>query len=97
MIQNRRELYASSNGDHWFLGRNAMGEVAVIHEPSTASGGRISTMLIGTFLTPSNQGPEHQALRALIGTLIEPRSGPESASVLTASRSATKIVTRPSR
>jgi hypothetical protein len=78
MNQNGRELYASSNGDHWFLGHNALGEVVVIHKPNPASGGRISTVPVGTFLAPSNHGPEHQALRELIATLIEPHSGPES-------------------
>lgn len=62
------------------MGRDLSGEVVVIHHPNAASGGRVATIPVGTFLTPSNRGPEHQALRHLIGTLLDPQrlSGPDN-------------------
>ncbi|TCZ61189.1 hypothetical protein EXY23_13285 [Roseicella aquatilis] len=70
-----RELYASSNGDRWFLARDpGSGRVFVRHEPNAASGGRSTEFEIGDFLTRSGQGPEHQALLRLIGTLVEDRA-----------------------
>jgi hypothetical protein len=66
----RREFYRSSNGDAWFLCREASGRVYVEHEPNRASGGRVSTVEVGAFLGGS-QGAEHQALIHLIGTMVE--------------------------
>lgn len=40
------------------------------HQPNAGSGGRISYIEIGRFLRDSVNGPEHQALLNLIGTLI---------------------------
>ena len=71
MPSERREFYHASNGDSWHLCREAL-HVAVVHEPNEASGGRPSVIELSTFLKPDNQGPEHQALRALIGTLVYP-------------------------
>ena len=66
-----RELYASSNGDRWLLAREpGSGRVFVRHEPNLASGGRAAEFEIGEFLTRGGQGPEHQALLRLIGTLV---------------------------
>ena len=66
-----RELYASSNGDPWLLAREPdCGRVFVRHEPNLASGGRAAEFEIGDFLTRGGQGPEHQALLHLIGTLV---------------------------
>lgn len=73
--QKRRELYASSNGDRWFLSYDAIGELTVIHQPNTASGSRISIMPVHVFLASDNNGPEHQALRKLIMSWIEVDSG----------------------
>ena len=41
------------------------------HQPNACSGGRTSRTDIGQFLRAGGRGPEHQALLALIGTLVE--------------------------
>jgi hypothetical protein len=68
----KRELYSSPNGDRWFLGREpATGRVFVRHEANLPSGGQVSDIDIGAFLSRGAYNPEHQALLRLIGTLIE--------------------------
>jgi hypothetical protein len=70
-MSDRRELYRSPNGDSWFLGLEpANGHAFVIHQPNAPSGGRLSRIEIGEFLT-QGAGPEQQALLRLIGTLVE--------------------------
>lgn len=65
-------LYDSPNGDRWSLVRDAAsGRVSVLHEPNPASGGRVVHLGVGEFLTRGGQGPEHQELLRLIGTLVE--------------------------
>jgi hypothetical protein len=67
-----RELYGSSNGDRWFLSREpATGRVFVRHEANLPSGGQVTEIDIGAFLSRGAHNPEHQALLRLIGTLIE--------------------------
>lgn len=67
-----RELYRSANGDRWHLARDpASGHVFIRHEPNLPSGGRASDIEIGAFLAAGGQGPEHQELLRLIGTLVE--------------------------
>jgi len=74
-MRQTRELYVSSNGDRWFLARDpGSGRVFVQHEPNAASGGRRAEFEIGEFLARRGQGPEHQALLRLIGTLVEDRA-----------------------
>jgi hypothetical protein len=66
----RRELYASPNGDRWFLARYPeSGRVFVLHEANLPSGGTVSHVEVGAFLA-AGAGPEHQALLRLIGTLV---------------------------
>jgi len=68
----KRQLYASSNGDRWYLVRDdEAGDVFVQHIPNAPSGGRPSRLDIGTFLARSPGSPESQALLHLIGTLVE--------------------------
>ena len=70
-----RELYASANGDRWLLARDSgSGRVFVRHEPNAASGGQKAEFEIRDFLARGGQGPEHQALLRLIGSLVEDRS-----------------------
>jgi hypothetical protein len=71
MLVETRELYSSSNGDRWFLSRDASGRVFVKHEANTPSGGQATDIEIGEFLRRGGQGPEHQALLRLIATLVE--------------------------
>jgi hypothetical protein len=74
MAVQTRELYSSSNGDRWFLGRDlATGDVFVRHQPNVPSGGRPSDIDIAAFLSRAPRNPEHQALLHLIGTLVEDR------------------------
>jgi hypothetical protein len=75
MTVDRRELYQSSNGDRWFLARSADTGVFVEHVPNPPSGGRTSRIEIGAFLMRGPQGPEHQELLRLIGTLVEGSAG----------------------
>lgn len=67
----RSVLYESSNGDVWSLARHPASSTPVVkHQPNAGSGGRTSYIEIGRFLRDSVNGPEHQALLNLIGTLI---------------------------
>ena len=71
-MPERRELYRSPNGDCWYLGREPQdGRAFVIHQPNGPSGGRLSHINLGAFLNTETEGPEHQALLRLIGTLVE--------------------------
>lgn len=65
-----KKLYCSPNGDRWYLIRDSSGDVFVRHEGNLASGGNVSHVEIGLFLT-SGRGPEHQELLRLIGTLLD--------------------------
>ena len=64
-----RLLYDSSNGDRWYLVRDAQG-VGIIHAPNTPSGGQVERVPVADFLRAGN-GPEQQELMRLIGTLVE--------------------------
>jgi hypothetical protein len=69
-----RELYQSANGDRWCLACDSeASRVFVTHEPNLASGGKISDIDIGAFLSRGGQGPEKQELLRLVGTLVEER------------------------
>lgn len=70
-MSERRELYRSPQGDSWYLGREPKdGRAFVIHQPNGPSGGRLSHIELGEFLRRQD-GPEHQALLRLIGTLVD--------------------------
>ena len=71
MLEKRRELYRSSNGDAWYLCRDTSGRVFVEHEPNLPSGGMPSRIDLGAFLARGAAGPEHQCLIALIGSLVD--------------------------
>jgi hypothetical protein len=72
MSAETRLIYRSSNGDQWYLVREALnGRVFVRHEPNPPSGGRVSEIELDTFLGAGGHGPEQQELRRLIGTLVE--------------------------
>ena len=65
-----RKLYASSNGDRWYLIRDVTGEVFIRHEANVASGGNVAHIELGVFLSSGN-GPEQQELLRLIGSLVD--------------------------
>jgi hypothetical protein len=72
MAIEARTLYQSPNGDRWRLARETeTGRVFVRHEANLSSGGRVSEIELGTFLSAGGRGPEHQELLRLIGTLVE--------------------------
>lgn len=68
----QRELYASPNGDVWYLSLEPDGRPVVSHKPNTSSGGKPSKIELGTFLGNGRQGPEQQALLQLIAELATP-------------------------
>jgi hypothetical protein len=69
-----RELYSSPNGDRWLLGCDPTGRVFVRHEANAASGGQVTDLDIGAFLSRGPRHPEHQALLRLIATLVAERA-----------------------
>ena len=67
-----REIYASANGDVWYLLRDPeTGHTFVRHPANEPSGGNVVDTSLPVFLSLGRDGPEHQALWAMIGTLVE--------------------------
>src|SRR5438132_4888827 len=73
-----RQLYRSPNGDTWFLARDpATGSAFVRHQANMPSGGQVTDIEMGAFLSgPRN--PEQDALLRLIGTSILGPQGAEA-------------------
>jgi len=69
-MKKARKLYASHDGDRWYLIRDPSGAVFIRHEANVASGGHVEHIEVGAFLS-SGLGPEQQELLRLIGTLVE--------------------------
>ena len=68
-----RQLYESANGDRWLLVRDADSDrVFVRHEANPASGGHVSDVEVGAFLSRGGRAPEQQALLRVIASLVEP-------------------------
>ncbi|AQH05192.1 hypothetical protein A9R05_40040 (plasmid) [Burkholderia sp. KK1] len=63
------ELYASANGDRWFLHRGADGVPVVRHVPNVASGGKPSDASVADFLASAYATPQGEALTASIADL----------------------------
>lgn len=60
------ELYASPNGDRWYLVvDDASGHAFVRHSSNEASGGNVADIALSDFLADERNGPEHQELWAL--------------------------------
>jgi hypothetical protein len=78
-MKQARQLYASPNGDRWFLVREPSGGVFVRHEANASSGGHIEHIEVGAFLAGGRAGPEQQELLRLLGTLVENKSTPPHA------------------
>jgi hypothetical protein len=71
MAVRTRSIYSSSNGDCWLLACDPdSGRLFVRHEANVPSGGQVTDIELGAFLTASGQGPEKQELLRLIGTLV---------------------------
>jgi hypothetical protein len=72
LLMTERVLYESGNGDSWFLARDPASNLPVVeHQPNPSSGGQKSYTPISRFLRDGPNGPEHQALLKLIGTLLD--------------------------
>ena len=69
-----RQLYRSPNGDSWFLARDPeTGSAFVKHQANAPSGGRVTDIELGGFLSGPGS-PEHEALLRLIGaSILNPR------------------------
>jgi hypothetical protein len=72
VTHHMRELYYSATGDRWHLVRDDESEeVFVTHRPTATPGGQSTNIELGTFLSQNGQGPQHQALLRLIGSLVK--------------------------
>jgi hypothetical protein len=73
-----RQLYRSPNGDSWFLVRDpATGSAFVRHQANAPSGGQVTDIDLGAFLSGPGS-PEHEALLRLIGASIFNPRGAEA-------------------
>ena len=73
-----RQLYRSPNGDSWFLVRDpATGSAFVRHQANAPSGGQVTDIELGAFLSGPGS-PEHEALLRLIGASIFNPRGAEA-------------------
>ena len=74
-----RMIYVSSNGDRWLLLCDPFdGRSFVRHEANPASGGHITDIALAAFFAADRGDPEHQALWALIGELVDDGATPPS-------------------
>src|SRR3984893_11012773 len=65
-----RQLYRSPNGDSWSLARDPATETAFVrHRANAPSGGQVTDVALGAFLSGA-RNPEHEALLRLIGASI---------------------------
>jgi hypothetical protein len=72
-----REIHQSANGDRWFLVCDSnSGSVFVKHQANAPSGGHVTEVDIGAFLSIWPRNPEHEALLRLIRTLVQDSSRP---------------------
>jgi hypothetical protein len=63
----RQPIYASQNGDRWWLIRDEVsGRSVVRHEANPSSGGHRTDMEVKEFLSQAGPGPEYAALRRII-------------------------------
>ena len=70
MVDEFRKFATSSNGDRWFLGRDAeTGSAFVLHKANRPSGGKVTELPIEAFLSGNPDAPERRALVQLIGSL----------------------------
>ena len=64
------EVYRSSSGDLWQLVRDtSTNRILIRHTPNVSSGGTVSEMSVEKFLAINGSGPEHGALRLLLGQI----------------------------
>lgn len=68
MAVREREIYQSAN--RWLLCRDD-DRLFVLHRANEPFGGNFTPMELGDFLRKGNAGREHQALRHMIGSLLD--------------------------
>ena len=77
-LAETRQLYRSPNGDSWCLARDpTTGSAFVRHQANAPSGGQVSDIELGAFLSGPGS-PEHEALLRLIGASIFNPRGAEA-------------------
>ncbi len=60
-------LYQSQNGDHWSLMHDTRSGLRFVrHKANASSGGHVSDIPLGDFLSMDGSGPEFAALRRLL-------------------------------
>jgi hypothetical protein len=61
-------IYSSENGDRWLLVQDFGADRAFVrHEANPSSGGHVTETEIEAFLAQGRSGPEHAALRRMLG------------------------------
>ena len=64
------DIYRSSNGDTWQLVREGGSKSSMVrHTANPSSGGNVTDLSVEQFLAVNGHGPEHAALRVLLGTI----------------------------
>jgi hypothetical protein len=63
-------IYASSNGDKWYLARDEAGKAFVRHIPNPDSNGKPSHIEVASFLGRDVGSPQREELLRLIGGLV---------------------------
>jgi hypothetical protein len=74
-MTSSRNIHVSENGDRWDLLSDADGQAFIRHTGNVPSGGHVSDMEVGAFLADARTGPEHQALRRLLNSLVDEGEG----------------------
>ncbi|MFC0408452.1 hypothetical protein [Roseomonas elaeocarpi] len=75
MAPKATDLYRSSNGDRWSLIQGEPGGRQVVrHEANAASGGQVTDMEVGEFLSIGGAGPEFAALEVILERQAEERA-----------------------
>jgi len=63
-------IYASSNGDEWYLALDRRGKAFVRHIPNPGSNGKPSDIEVASFLSRDVGSPQREELLRLIGSLV---------------------------
>jgi hypothetical protein len=83
-----KEFASSPNGDRWLLGRHDENGFAYVqHRANGPSGGIVTAVELGAFLTQGPLHPQQHELLKMIGTLVDApattRSGPNEKRTIT--------------
>jgi hypothetical protein len=64
-------VFFKKHGVSMAVGEREGDRLFVLHKANEPSGGKRTPMELGDFLRHGNAGPEHQALRRMIGSLLD--------------------------